>query len=119
MVAESFCKEMFFTNRIPDESAERLVCAIITDAVYRYSRALIHLKEYEKAETKKGKEIFRFAGYTVDEIETFFRPNWFDTLSIHINLNISGEQIIRMIKKTPKKFCNEHGGRRKKSYAAY
>lgn len=107
----------FVAENISDESAESLVCAIITDAVYRYARALIHRKDYENAKTKKEKEIYAHAGYTIDEVETFFHGKWFRNLAEYMNLNISGEQIIKMIKKTPKKFCNEHGGRRKKSYA--
>lgn len=105
----------FIAEMIPEKCAESLVCAIITDAIYRYALSMVHRKDYETSESKKGKEIYRQAGYTIDEVETFFRGNWFANLAEYMKLNISGEQIIKMIRKSPKKFCNDHG--RKKSYA--
>lgn len=108
----------FVAEKIPDECAESLVSAIITDAVYRYARALLNLKKYEHPKNNHEKQILNHANFTVNEIEVFFRGQWFASLAEYMNLNISGDKIIKMIKRSPKKFCNEHGGRRKKSYAA-
>lgn len=106
----------FIPENIPDENAIALICAIVTDAVYRYARALIHLKDYEDSIDSRERNIYNHAYMTVNEIETFFLGDWFATIVEYLNIEITGKRLIKMIRKAPKKYCNEHGGRRRKSY---
>ena len=104
----------FVADLIPDDCAENLISAVITDAIFRYARALINVKEYERRATKTDIYYHNQSYLTINEVETFFRGSWFANLAEYLNLNVSGEKLIKLIKKSPKKFCNDHGGRRKK-----
>lgn len=102
----------FVAEKIPDESAERLVYAILTDTIFRYARALIRIKDYEFVIGKNDHEVLYESFRTVDEIETFLNGKWFKNLADYVELNVSGKEIIKMIRKSPKKYANKTGRRR-------
>lgn len=104
----------FVAKKIPDECALNLGFAIIRNAVVTYARALDNLKRFEKAESEYEKEKKATFLFSKNECEEFFRGKWFIDLAENIGFNFSGEKIIKMVQKKPKKFYQAQEKGRKK-----
>lgn len=103
----------FVAEMIPDECAKNLCFAIIRNAVVTYARALDNIKLFEKAESKYEKAKKQYFIISKDECEKFFRGKWFQELAETIGFNFSGEKIIKMVQKKPKKFYQQQEKGRK------
>ena len=106
----------FVADKIPDENAIALICAIVEDAVHRYARAILNMKHYEDSKDPNDRYKYNHAYMTASEIESFFTGTWFMDICEFMNIDVSGKKLIKQIKRSPKRFCNEHGGRRRKNY---
>lgn len=103
--------KLFVIEMIPDKSAVSLACAIVTDAIHRYARAVVNIKEYEETLDPRKRQRYEYALITSEEIESFFMGDWFANIVEYMNIEITGKRLIKQIRKAPKKYCNKCGRR--------
>ena len=106
----------FVADNIPDENAIALICAIVEDAVHRYALAIVNMKQYEDSSDRHERFKYNVAYMTANEIETFFNGSWFKNICEYMNIDVNGKKLMKQIRRSPKRFCYQHGGRRRKNY---
>ena len=87
---------------IPDDRANALAAAIIRDTVLSYAGCLIRLKKIPETKAQRLKHNDDLKNKI--DCEDFFQSKWYAFLAESINFRIKGKDIIKMVKRNPRKY---------------
>ncbi|MFV0528476.1 MAG: hypothetical protein ACK5MN_07165 [Lachnospiraceae bacterium] len=95
---------------ITNEGAERLVQAIIMQAVNDYKTALKTLIRFNDIKGSNEIDKVRAAKRTKEEVERFFYSDWYRELT-----NVSGDKIIQKVREDVKEWCKQEKMKKEKA----